>query len=146
MTYIRGFTVVQVTITTGNTCYLVAPSHYLNRYWLLTCENPQKSEHIWLKFQLRSTIESYNFKTAKLYIVVKSIPVYFILFQFLLWGENDRLIDTEWHIYASVHNAIIGSDNGLTPVQCQATIGTNAQLLLIGALWTSFRVTWIKIL
>ena len=93
----------QVITALDFTSYLEAPSHYLNWYWLITCVNPQKSEHIWLGFQLKSTIDSYNFKTAKLLIFVKSIPVYFILCQFLLWGENDRhrvmhiCISTQYH-------------------------------------------------
>ena len=33
-----------------------------------------------------------------------------------------QLIETEWHIYASLSQAIIGSDNGLSPDRHQAII------------------------
>ena len=35
------------------------------------------------------------------------------------------LIEAEWHIYVSVNSAIVGSDNGLLPVQHQAITRTN---------------------
>ena len=41
--------------------------------------------------------------------------------------------------------AISGSDNGLSPVRCQAIIWTNGGLLLIGTLATNFNVIWIKL-
>ena len=41
------------------------------------------------------------------------------------------LIETEWHIYVSVQHTYIGSDNGLSPVQCQAIIWT------IAAIWVN---------
>ena len=40
---------------------------------------------------------------------------------------------------------IIGSDNGLSPVRCQAIIWTNAGILLIGPLGTSCNETSIEI-
>ena len=40
-------------------------------------------------------------------------------------------IEAMWCKYASVNNAIIGSDNGLLPIRCQAIIWTNAGFLLI---------------
>ena len=40
------------------------------------------------------------------------------------------------HICVSI--LIIGSDNGLSPAQRQAIIGTNAGVLLIEPLWTNF--------
>ena len=42
------------------------------------------------------------------------------------------------YIYASLNWAIIGSDNGLSPGRHQATIWTNAGILLIGPLGTKF--------
>ena len=48
---------------------------------------------------------------------------------------------THWGrvMYICVHNlAIIGSDNGLSPGQCQAIIGSNAAILLIRTLGTNF--------
>ena len=41
--------------------------------------------------------------------------------------------------------AIIGSDNGLSPGQCQAIIWSNAVMLLIGPLGTNFNEILIKI-
>ena len=49
-----------------------------------------------------------------------------------------ELIEAEWRIYASLNWVIIGSDNGLSPVRRQAIIWTNAGILLIGPLGTSF--------
>ena len=57
---------------------------------------------------------------------------------FLSWG---RTLD----IYAWVNNSIIGSGNGLTPVRCQATTRSNADLSSIGLLGTNFSDVWIKI-
>ena len=39
------------------------------------------------------------------------------------------LIEAEWHIYASVDQTIIGSNNGLSPGRRQAIIKTNAGIL-----------------
>ena len=47
-------------------------------------------------------------------------------------------------IYASVNQVIIGSDNGLSPIQRQAITWTNADLLLIGPLGTNFSEIGIK--
>ena len=41
-------------------------------------------------------------------------------------------------MYASLNWVIIGSENGLSPVRRQATIWTNAGILLIGPLGTNF--------
>ena len=43
-----------------------------------------------------------------------------------------KLIEAEWHIYVLVTYATIASDNGSSPVRCQAIIWTNAGILLIG--------------
>ena len=48
------------------------------------------------------------------------------------------LIEAKWCIYESLNWVIIGSDNGLSPVQRQAMIWTNAGILLIGPLGTNF--------
>ena len=55
------------------------------------------------------------------------------------------LIEDEWRIYASLNWIIIGSDNGLSPVWCQAIIWTNAGILLIGTLGTNFNEIFIEI-
>ena len=41
--------------------------------------------------------------------------------------------------------AIFGSDNGLSPGQCQAIIWTNAGILLIGPMGTNFNEILVKI-
>ena len=56
-----------------------------------------------------------------------------------------QLIEDEWHVYASVNYAIIGSDNGLPPRRCQAIVWTNAGILLIGLLGTKFNEILIEI-
>ena len=48
-------------------------------------------------------------------------------------------------MYASVNWAIIGSDNGVSPVRRQALIWTNARMLLIGPLGTDFTEILIEI-
>ena len=49
------------------------------------------------------------------------------------------------HIYASTNSAIIGSDNGLSPVWLQAIIWANALILLIQPLPTNFsEKRWFK--
>ena len=53
----------------------------------------------------------------------------------LLWNY---LIEAEWRIYESLNWAVIGSDNGLSPIRHQAIIWTNAGILLIGPLGTNF--------
>ena len=55
------------------------------------------------------------------------------------------LIETEWRIYASVNYAIIGSENDLSPVRCQAFVWTNDRSLSIGSLGTNFSEILIKI-
>ena len=49
-----------------------------------------------------------------------------------------KLIEAEWRIYASLNWVIIGSDNGLSPVRCQAIIWIIVGILLIGPLGTNF--------
>ena len=55
------------------------------------------------------------------------------------------LIKAEWCIYASVKQAIIGSDIGLSPERRLAIIWTNAGMLLIGPLGTYFSEIVIEI-
>ena len=56
-----------------------------------------------------------------------------------------KLISSWCHIYASVNWVSIGSDNGLSPVWCQAITWTNAVLLSIRLLGTNFSEILIKI-
>ena len=49
------------------------------------------------------------------------------------------------HIYASVNQISIGSDNGLSPIRSHAIIWTIDSLLSIGLLWIHFSDIWIKI-
>ena len=60
-------------------------------------------------------------------------------------GAIIQLIEAEWRIYASLNRAIIGSDNGLSPVRRQAIIWTNAGILLIEPLGTNFSEVLIGI-
>ena len=64
-----------------------------------------------------------------------------------IW-TNTGLLLTHWgrvmHICIS-KLAIIGSDNGLSPGQCQAIIWTNAEILLIGLLGTNLNGIIIEI-
>ena len=48
-------------------------------------------------------------------------------------------------MYASVNYNIISSDNGLPPLRCQAIIWTNAGMLLVGPVGTSYSEIYIKI-
>ena len=54
------------------------------------------------------------------------------------------IISPQCHIYASVNQVNIGSDNGLTPGWCQAIFWTSAELLSIGPLGTNFSKILIK--
>ena len=45
-----------------------------------------------------------------------------------------HLIEAEWCTYASTQHTNIGTDNGLSPGRHEATIWTNAGVLLIGPL------------
>ena len=62
------------------------------------------------------------------------------ILSFMKWIQQDKSqhIEAVWSIYPPVNWAIIGSDNGLAPVRCQAIIWTNAGLLSIGAWGTNF--------
>ena len=54
-------------------------------------------------------------------------------------------MEVMWRIYASVNWAIIGLDNGLSPIRYQAIIGTNSGLLQIKLLGTNFSKILIEI-
>ena len=54
-------------------------------------------------------------------------------------------IEAEWRIYVSVNYIIIGSDNGLSPGQCQAIIWTNAGILSNRPSGTNFSEILIEI-
>ena len=56
-----------------------------------------------------------------------------------------KLTEVQWHTYASVNWTIIGLDNDLIPVWCQAIIWTDTGLLLIGLVQTNFNGVWIEI-
>ena len=51
----------------------------------------------------------------------------------------------QWRIYASLNRVSIGSDNGLSPIRCQAIIWTSAGLLSTGHLGTNFSEILAKI-
>ena len=44
-------------------------------------------------------------------------------------SERNYLFETEWRIFASVEKTIIGSDNGVSPIRCQAIIWTNDDIV-----------------
>ena len=75
------------------------------------------------------------------------LPVWEFLFKKIRWSHNSFIL-THWgqvtHICISKLN-IIGSDNGLSPDQCQAIIWTNAGILLTGYLGTKFSEISIEI-
>ena len=53
--------------------------------------------------------------------------------------SSEMLTHRGWVSHICINNlTIIGSDNGLSPGQCQAIIWTNAGILLIGLLGTNF--------
>ena len=52
--------------------------------------------------------------------------------QILTWLHN-WLVKANWLIYASIYWAIIGTDNGLSPVRSQAIIWRNTDLMLAGS-------------
>ena len=58
----------------------------------------------------------------------------------------NELISPYYHIYASVNWAIIGSDNGLSPILYKAITWTNAALLSIGFMGKHFSEIWTRIL
>ena len=55
-----------------------------------------------------------------------------------------QLTETEWRMYAPVIQAIIGSDNGFSPVRRLAIIRTNAGVLLIEPMVTKFSEILIR--
>ena len=74
------------------------------------------------------------------HIYVRIYDIYMSMY--ILW--HVWLIEAEWCIHRSVNYAIIGSDNGLSPVRRQAIIWSNVDLSLIEPLWTNFSETWIR--
>ena len=56
-----------------------------------------------------------------------------------------KLIVAQLCHMALTNQALIGSDNGLLPVQPQAITETNAHLLVIGPSWTNISEIWIKV-
>ena len=61
------------------------------------------------------------------------------------WVTTCSLIETEWHIYASVVEAIIGSDNGLSPIWRHAIISTNVGIFVNWNLGTNLIEILIEI-
>ena len=63
----------------------------------------------------------------------------------VFWGDVQRAILTHWGrvTYICVGKLTsIGSDDGLSPIRCQAIIWINAGILLIGPLGTNFSLKW----
>ena len=57
------------------------------------------------------------------------IPVDHKYYFLQIWGLTEKSL-THWGMYASENLAIIGLENGMSPVQCQAIIRTNDGMLL----------------
>ena len=74
------------------------------------------------------------------FVTAKCWPFYTSLHEFNILTHWGRVM----HIYVS-KLPIIGLDNGLSPGRCQAIIGTNVWILLIGSLGTNFSQILIKI-
>ena len=64
---------------------------------------------------------------------IDDISIFWWFLRSLVW-----LIEVDWRIYASVQQAILGSDNGFSPIRRQAIIWTHADLLPIGPRWIIF--------
>ena len=60
-------------------------------------------------------------------------------------SKDNFAVQLEWSLIASLHQAIIGSDDGSLPILYYAIIWTNAGILLIWSLGTNFNKTFIKI-
>ena len=56
-----------------------------------------------------------------------------------------ELIVAQLCYMALTNQALIGSDNGLLPVQPQAITETNAHLMVTGSSWTNTSEIWIKV-
>ena len=78
-------------------------------------------------------------------VKIKKITYWFLYISFN-WMKplSSKIIEAEWRICVG-NPTIIGSDNGLSPSQCQAIIWTNARILLIGPLGTNFSEILIEI-
>ena len=109
--------------------------------------------YIWVKITLTARVHTHAFPEITVSLAASLVE----------WGiSSRRQIDllsvtalihfqktsTHWgrvmHICVS-KLTIIGSDNGLSPDRRQAIIWTNAEILLIGPLWTNFNETSIEI-
>ena len=114
-------------------CITLAPSHYLNQYWLIISKIYLVVAFIWGQFRKR-------------YLSHHSLKSAYLKLNWNFSGANEL---THWgrvtHICVS-KLTIIGSDNGLSPDQRQAIIWTNAGILLIGPLGTNFSEILVKIL
>ena len=109
--------------------------------------------YIWVKITLTARVHTHAFPEITVSLAANLVE----------WGISSRrqicLLSviallhfqktlTHWgrvtHICVS-KLTIIGSDNGLSPDRRQAVILTNAEILLIGPLWTNFNETSIEI-
>ena len=107
---------------------LTTPSHYLNQRWKAI------SEVLWYSHEDNFTGNAqdfspwYDFQNYHKFIITAASPRGWVT-----------------HIYIS-NLSIIGSDNGLSPGQCQAIIWTNDGILLIRPLGTKFIEILIAVL
>ena len=114
-------------------CCLTAPSHYLNRCWLLT------DEFLW---HLHGTNFTVNAQATILYNGFENLT--FKLLQHLPGASALTHWGRVTHLSVSKQNTI-GSDNGLSPGRRQAITWTNAGLLSIGPSGTNFSEIRVEI-
>ena len=78
--------------------------------------------------------------TEKTVFQLKQGPGFNIFMHYpMYWGPHMLLTQGGWMMHICVSKlTIIGSDNGLSPERRQATIWTNARILLITTLGTNF--------
>ena len=103
-----------------------------------------------IKYNATIQIDQYHRKLIDINFVILIfvfIPtyVYICLYIYIYIYIYDYLDEAEWRIFASVTQAITGSDNCLSPDRRQAIIRNNDGILLIGLLRINFSDILIKI-
>ena len=108
-------------------CCLMAPSHCLNQFWLT-----QTLAQYWSPHGAHCIADYSGSIQLSIYIHC-GIHI-----------NSSPLVPNICVIYASVNPVSISTDNGLSPIWCQAIIFTNAGLLSIGPLQTNFLEIYLK--
>ena len=99
------------------------------KHWTLLLRGPQHAHH--------THSAPRAFGIPKSWWVMGHFILSLVLQNLTHWGRVT-------HIWVG-NLTTIGSDNGLSPVRCQAIIWTNAGILLNGPLWTNFIEILIEI-